>query len=299
MEVDGKTMEEEVEYPQFVLNTRDMSEMTLITHPGETRPIKFSEGNQDFIVYIDVKEVTNRQFLRFHNQVQDENEGNVPRMLENAYSPIYANNVTSPRYDLRVPACLHREQSQDITKKNADGLDVTEQVKKLVPVVEAGAFSERPVVNVNHFGALAYCKLYGKELPTTLQWRAAAHGKSRAGGRYPWGNTFDQPDKLCANKASAVDPVPNYPHCVGSFASSDQSWIGCLDMAGNVAEWCSDSPPANVSVAKRAVCGGCFSDANPADFNINHVKWFDQGTHYPGVGFRGVVRLYLPPKPKP
>lgn len=50
---------------------------------------------------------------------------------------------------------------------------------------------------------------------------------------YPWGNNFDK--SKCKSAESVFDktiPVGTYP--------SGKSPYGCMDMAGNVWEWCSD-----------------------------------------------------------
>ena len=129
-----------------------------------------------------------------------------------------------------------------------------------------------PVVGVSWYEASAYAKWLSKEtkkpyaLPFEAQWEKAARGTD--GNMYPWGNTFDK--NLCNSGESGLrrtSPVGIFP--------AGKSPCGCLDMAGNVWEWCADwfgkdyyrkSPGKNPigprSGSIRVVRGGsCFNDA--------------------------------------
>ncbi len=102
------------------------------------------------------------------------------------------------------------------------------------------AYSPHPVVNVDWQMAAGYCAWADARLPTEAEWEYAARGpEARV---FPWGDDFD-PSRL--NYCDASCPlladeshVDGYPDTapVGSFPSG-ASWIGALDMAGNVREW--------------------------------------------------------------
>ena len=47
---------------------------------------------------------------------------------------------------------------------------------------------DQPVVGVNWFDAVAFCKWLGAELPTEAQWEKADRGPGRQ--KYPWGSAF-------------------------------------------------------------------------------------------------------------
>lgn len=88
---------------------------------------------------------------------------------------------------------------------------------------------DAPRACVTWYEAEAYAKWRGGALPTEAQWEYAARGPESA--IYPWGNTWD------AEKANIIDSTDTAP--VGSFPG-DISWVGAMDMAGNVMEWVSD-----------------------------------------------------------
>jgi len=102
---------------------------------------------------------------------------------------------------------------------------------------------ELPVENITWFEARDYCDLRGGRLPTEREWEYAARGPNNL--MYPWGNQFDGTrlnfcDENCQYdwRDATVDdgyattaPVGRYPQGV--------SWVGAIDMSGNVLEWVS------------------------------------------------------------
>jgi formylglycine-generating enzyme required for sulfatase activity len=92
-----------------------------------------------------------------------------------------------------------------------------------------GNLPDNPAACVSWYEAEAYAAWRGGRLPTEAEWEYAARGPE--GRIYPWGNTFD------AGRCNLVDsqglqPVGRYPN--------GASWIGALDMCGNVMEWVRD-----------------------------------------------------------
>ncbi|NUQ69533.1 MAG: SUMF1/EgtB/PvdO family nonheme iron enzyme [Chthonomonadales bacterium] len=104
-----------------------------------------------------------------------------------------------------------------------------------VPMPKApkwGWLDDHPMVNVSWNDAKAFCTWAGLALPTEEQWEKAARGTD--GREYPWGNRFHESLAVCRVRRSRESTAR-----VGSIPAGASPY-GCLDMAGNVWEWCED-----------------------------------------------------------
>jgi formylglycine-generating enzyme required for sulfatase activity len=87
-----------------------------------------------------------------------------------------------------------------------------------------------PRESVSWFEASNYCRDNGKRLPTESEWEYAARGPS--GLEYPWGDDFVLENSThWENSNNQTTPVGSRP--------AGASWVGALDMGGNVWEWTS------------------------------------------------------------
>lgn len=96
---------------------------------------------------------------------------------------------------------------------------------------------DKPVIGVEWSEADAYCRYYGKRLPTEQEWEKAARGTD--GRIYPWGNK--EPTVAMANFGPSgcgpfcnvyeekLQPVNGY--------EDGKSQYGIFNMAGNAGEW--------------------------------------------------------------
>ncbi len=128
-----------------------------------------------------------------------------------------------------------------------------------------------PVVNVSWRDAQAYCRWLGEKigkvvcLPTEAEWEKASRG-GEGQREYPWGDKWEE---LWCNSSELGlgDTSP-----VGLFLGGASPY-GCLDMAGNVWEWCQSKYRAypyeaedgreviDESNDNRALRGGAFSNS--------------------------------------
>ncbi|MBI5410778.1 MAG: SUMF1/EgtB/PvdO family nonheme iron enzyme, partial [Nitrospirae bacterium] len=93
---------------------------------------------------------------------------------------------------------------------------------------------QKPVVGVDWHEADAYCRYYGKRLPTEQEWEKAARGTD--GRKYPWGN--EEPTSRHANFGKSGFNDYGVLVNVGSLEEG-KSPYGIYDLAGNAWEWTS------------------------------------------------------------
>lgn len=231
-------------YPRTVRNNRDDTVMVLVMDRDD-RPYLFGDEGKKHIAYIDTTEVSIGQYATFLNKEGNKSDGGVQYYIVDQ-DPDW--QVLSPNQDNKF-VCPFKPH-----------------------------YVHAPIVNVSYFGARAYCKWAGKELPHQEEWIAAA--TSGSGEPYPWGK---DPDLKAANwnKEGYGRPSGTHPR--------DKSRIGCFDMAGNVAEWCDDL--VDPQKGERIVCGASYKDTDAKYLQAAQSRKMPQISHTRWIGFRGILRV--------
>jgi hypothetical protein len=141
------------------------------------------------------------------------------------------------------------------------------------------------VVEVSWSGAHAYCQWVGGELPTEAKWEYAARGPE--GHVYPWG------DEVPTCELAQFGGCGEYSTPVGSFPAG-ASWVGALDMAGNVWELVADwhgaypsepqtNPTGPETGEDKMARGGSFMSAPDT---LHTAYRFSGVGSWPNFGFR-------------
>lgn len=99
---------------------------------------------------------------------------------------------------------------------------------------------------ISWFDSAAHCESRGVRLPSEAEWEYAARGPDSL--IFPWGNEFDNTllnycDINCGSPGADSSASDGYALTgpVGSYPEG-ASWVGALDMAGNLWEWTSGLP---------------------------------------------------------
>lgn len=185
-------------------------------------------------------------------------------------------------------------------------IDVTEVTNQQFGTPGSFLDDDLPRQIVTWFEAVEHCEARGARLPTEAEWEYAARGPD--GLLYSWGNEFDS---LLFNYCDAScefrwrDEYGNdgkgYTAPVGSYPAG-VSWVGALDMLGNVYEWTNsiyvdypynsddgrEAPGNRNDSTWRVIRGGSWIDEVHFARAANRF-WADPTVKYIDVGFRCVL----------
>ena len=190
----------------------------------------------------------------------------------------------------------------------------------LGPGSDIAEMMDHPVVHVAWEDAVAYAEWAGKRLPTEAEWEWAARGGLND-PLYPWG---DEPASVSAEKANFWQGQFPYRNSLkdGYLGSAPvksyaPNGYGLYDMAGNVWEWCADlyhhdgysmetgevciNPtgpsvsfdPREPLAAKRVMRGGSFlcNDSYCTGYRVSRRMSSSEDTGLSHSGFRCVKSI--------
>jgi formylglycine-generating enzyme required for sulfatase activity len=148
--------------------------------------------------------------------------------------------------------------------------------------------TDRPYIWISWAAASDFCASWDARLPTEAEWEYAARGPE--GWAYPWGNDFAADNVVYGGNSGGQTAN------VGSRAGG-VSWVGALDMSGNVWEWVADgygpypaerqvNPTGPESGRARVVRGGAWVNSDSDSLRATYRGRFlpDAGFYF--VGFR-------------
>ena len=221
-----------------------------------------------------------------------------PMLLVPAGEFLYGDNnqplslpMSLPAQRLSLPA-FYMDKFELTTSRYAKFLQETGREKPHKTWNEMSLVSDgdKPVIGVTWHDADAYCRQYGKRLPTEQEWEKAARGTD--GRQYPWGN--EEPTGNLANygKGGTSNAYSDGIMSVGSYESG-KSPYGIYDLAGNAGEWTSsvhelrDSPlpPLVFEPGLKVVRGGSWY-LNALNLPSAHRFWLPPSAWDIGMGFR-------------
>lgn len=162
-----------------------------------------------------------------------------------------------------------------------------------------GWIDDHPMVNVTWYEACAYAKWAGASLPTEAQWEKAARGTDKR--MYPWGRNWH------ADRCNEPYTGPKMTQRVGNYPNGVSPY-GCMDMAGNVWEYCADryasdyyeySPdkdPIGPEIGKyRVLRGGSWDLGHQYRFHCAYRGYASTDDRQSSIGFRCVKRMGILP----
>lgn len=107
-----------------------------------------------------------------------------------------------------------------------DSVDADRQISAVDEIwIADEGFEDHPAIEISWFAARDYCTWQGGRLPTEAEWEYSARGVDNS--IYPTGNEWNPDSAVWNSSGTAI---------VGSIPEG-ASWVGTLDMTGNVWEW--------------------------------------------------------------
>jgi formylglycine-generating enzyme required for sulfatase activity len=168
--------------------------------------------------------------------------------------------------------------------RSADGFEYLDDDDADARITQSGGewqviegYENHPVIEVTWFGARDYCLWRDARLPTELEWEYAASGPSN--WEYPWGDDWN-PDNAVWN---GNNPDSTQTAEVGTRPQG-ASWVGAMDMSGNVWEWVSslymdypygsDHEDIDDINSRRVLRGGSWLNFNTSDLRAaDRFNW--------------------------
>ncbi|MBK8022730.1 MAG: SUMF1/EgtB/PvdO family nonheme iron enzyme [Chloroflexi bacterium] len=221
--------------------------------PTQNAVFNFGGGNEEWVPMIRITDGVERVLVPVGSFTMGSSENDISVALNQCQASARMQTICERSWFNETPAS---QQSID----QPFWMDRTEVSRaQYAECVVAGACSpapsaqfstgdDQPITRVTWTQAAAYCAWRGGRLPTEAEWEYAARGPD--GWLYPWGREVSAAnanhcDMNClsaswSNNIRLVHPEHNDGYSVTAPVSayaSGASWVGALNMSGNVWEW--------------------------------------------------------------
>jgi formylglycine-generating enzyme required for sulfatase activity len=273
--------------------------------------------------FIDVTEVTNKQFKKFVEETGYITVAERPITWEDLKKDVPAGTPKPHDSVLQPGSLIFNKNVNAVVNMQNYGQWWTWKIganwkHPQGPESSIEGQDNYPVVHIAYEDAITYCKWVNRRLPTESEWESAAQG-NLDNAIYTWGNDFDQLTKK-ANTWQGIFPTVNNPEDGFQYISPVKSYesnsIGIYDMAGNVWEITSDyfnsnyynslntheiidNPkganraynPDNPYIQEYIIKGGSFlcHESYCASFRISARMGFSPDSGSDHIGFRTVA----------
>ncbi|MBI2194101.1 MAG: protein kinase [Planctomycetes bacterium] len=128
-----------------------------------------------------------------------------------------------------------KKRAAELAELKLQGFEPLNKLHKPTAYAGFSTDSDFPVTGADWYDAWAYCRWAGGRLPTEEEWDKAATWDPKAQQRrtYPWGNELVPKWVNSSSKEDGISVL-----CAVHELAPGASAYGCLNMAGNVGEWC-------------------------------------------------------------
>jgi len=197
--------------------------------------------------FIDITEVTNKQFKKFVNATNYITVAERPINWEDMAKDLPPGTPKPHDSILQPGSLIFNKDVNAVVNMENYGQWWTWKIganwkQPQGPESSIEGQDNYPVVHIAYEDALAYCKWANRRLPTEAEWEAAAQGKNKD-AIFTWGDNAEELNKK-ANTWQGTFPTINKPidgfEYIAPVKSYDPNSIGLYDMSGNVWEITSD-----------------------------------------------------------
>jgi len=202
------------------------------------------------------------------------------------------NEVTNFDFSLFLNANFKYQDSIAWWINMSDDLTKIEYIKNWYKPIDG--YENYPVVNVSWYGAMAFARWCGKDLPTEAEWEYACRGGIKSKNYLFSGSNIS--DSVAVHRE-------NSRYLLSEIKTKLPNELGLYDMSGNVLEWCKDDykeyyfilspdykPDTYTDTDYKSVRGGSYYSYKK-NLTSTYRNFQIPDDFYYAIGFRCVKRI--------